>query len=298
MLDEMQKTVGDKIRQRRQELGWTIGELAELSNADPGTISRTERGKTSITLRTSVDLCRALRIDLRSLVGGDRSIGLQVAEESLAYTAGSNVSGDQVKWLLALYRADPMAARKFLAEGLNRIVQEQVGENAEDFAPVFDERMIRLLLRKQDFLLYRIAFPPACVIWAVPVIYTLGGTLTREDLKLYLSAIFSEDSPRNQRLDRQSKDVVRRLQSDTPDRVRLVDLLKLEGEAGINLVDLYWKAEEGNDWHEGSRGQEEAAMISMFVKIHAWFESTGVDKANIVQVMRIVDPGPVENYHP
>lgn len=296
MLDEIQKTVGDKIRQKRQEHGWSIGELAELSNVDPGTISRTERGITSITLRTSIDLCKALSIELRSLVGGNRSTGHQVAEESWAYAAGSNVSTDQVKWLLALHQADPVAARQFLAEGLNKIVQAQIGEHAEDFAPVFDERMIRLLLRKQDFLLYRIVFPPECVIWAVPAIYVLGGTLTREDLKMYLSAIFSEDSPRIQRLDRQGKDVVRRLQSDTPDRVRLVDLVKLEDEAGVNLVDLYWRSERESDWYEGNPAQEEAAMVSLFVKIYAWFDLTGIDMGIIVPVMRVVDPGPVDNH--
>ena len=300
MVDDQDKEIGARIKKRRKQLGLSIGTLAANSHSDAGTISRTENGHTSITLDKAIELARALAIELPDLIAGDAPVEQALPRRATDFIADAQALKSSVEFLLALHRVDDSAARNLLAEALNKVVQHQSNLAPGEFQAVFDARMVQLLLAKQDLVRYKIVFPVNCVVRAVPLIYELGGAISRDDLKIYLSAVLSElseDSPRYQLLDRQNKDVVRRLQSETPDRVRLVDVKKLGDELGIDLIGLYWRA-EGPQEDQGIEqyGHEEAMLISLFITIYVWFDSVGMDKGNLVEVMRIVDPGDVGGY--
>lgn len=83
---------------------------------------------------------------------------------------------------------------------------------------------------------------------------------------------------------RQSKDILRRLQSETPNRLRLIDIVSLEKELGIDLVGMYWRAEreEGTRIAEGGY-RYVAFLIGLFVTICAWCVALGVEDGRWIE---------------
>lgn len=59
--------IGERIRARREKLGWTIQKLATLAGISAGFLSRLERGKTYYSRETIQKLAGALGISLDSL---------------------------------------------------------------------------------------------------------------------------------------------------------------------------------------------------------------------------------------
>jgi len=111
----------------------------------------------------------------------------------------------------------------------------------------------------------------------------LGGIIGRGDLKLYLSVI-SEDSQRYQRLGRQSKDILRRLQSETPNRLTLTDVMSLGEDSGIDLVDMYWKAERGEGMSAAKDDdQRQSLLIALFVTICTWYVTFDVANGRCIE---------------
>ena len=122
--------------------------------------------------------------------------------------------------LVDLHRQDVRVARILLANWLNIVLEHQQETGSAGSELVFDDRVMRFLLAQEDLFRFKIGMPTEYIAWAIPRIYELGGALGRGDLRLFLSA-FVEDSLRYRRLDRQSKEIVRRLQSETPNQLRL-----------------------------------------------------------------------------
>lgn len=71
----MTMTFGDRIRNRREELGLTQTELAEKTKLQQGYISRVERGKFEPTAPTIISLAVALEISADELLGIERRTG-------------------------------------------------------------------------------------------------------------------------------------------------------------------------------------------------------------------------------
>jgi transcriptional regulator with XRE-family HTH domain len=60
-----------RLRSLRTSLGWSLDELADRTDLSPSTISRIENGKRAIDLDVLELLCRALHVDLATLVQHD-----------------------------------------------------------------------------------------------------------------------------------------------------------------------------------------------------------------------------------
>lgn len=58
--------IGRRIRARREELGYTLQQLADRMNTDPAWVSRCESGN-NMTIRTLERFCKELRIKLSEL---------------------------------------------------------------------------------------------------------------------------------------------------------------------------------------------------------------------------------------
>jgi transcriptional regulator with XRE-family HTH domain len=56
--------LGKHLRERREALGISQGDLASIAGIDQANLSRLERGATGATLDTCLRLCAALGLDL------------------------------------------------------------------------------------------------------------------------------------------------------------------------------------------------------------------------------------------
>lgn len=66
-------TVGDRVKQRRVELGWTQDTLAEKAGISKSFLSDLENGRRSIGAETLLDLGRAMAVSLDFLMIGKES---------------------------------------------------------------------------------------------------------------------------------------------------------------------------------------------------------------------------------
>jgi len=65
--------VGDRIRERRVELGWTQNELAEKARISSGFLSDLETGKRNVSADNLLSIAQALSVTLDFLMKGDSS---------------------------------------------------------------------------------------------------------------------------------------------------------------------------------------------------------------------------------
>lgn len=66
VLDEL----GNRIRMRRKELGWTQEELAAKADIDRSYIGGVERGERNLTFTMLCDICASLSCDVAELTAG------------------------------------------------------------------------------------------------------------------------------------------------------------------------------------------------------------------------------------
>ena len=67
----LQQRVGARIRERREALGLTQGELARKAKLGRVTVNRIERGSQDSTLTTLHPIARALGVSVRDLLPND-----------------------------------------------------------------------------------------------------------------------------------------------------------------------------------------------------------------------------------
>ena len=70
---ETMNSVGERIKARRLELGWTQEELCRKADISTGFLSDVENGKRSIGAETLLDIARVLSLSLDYLMTGDPS---------------------------------------------------------------------------------------------------------------------------------------------------------------------------------------------------------------------------------
>ena len=64
----MIKDIGDTIRRRRQNAGWTLRELGSRCDLSTAFLSQVERGKASPSIVALAGICRALGLSLRDVI--------------------------------------------------------------------------------------------------------------------------------------------------------------------------------------------------------------------------------------
>ena len=63
--------LGNAIRKKRKETGWTIADLADHSNISEDFIGKIERGTDVPSIQTLVSIANALNVGLDYLIGND-----------------------------------------------------------------------------------------------------------------------------------------------------------------------------------------------------------------------------------
>ena len=59
--------IGDRLRERRHELGWSLRELADRLGVSPSLISQIERGRANPSVSTLYSIVQALDVSLDEL---------------------------------------------------------------------------------------------------------------------------------------------------------------------------------------------------------------------------------------
>jgi len=69
-VDCPQRRIGERVRERRDQLGWTQSELAQRAGVHPSWISRIESGiAPNVSAETVLKLARALAVSVDHLMG-------------------------------------------------------------------------------------------------------------------------------------------------------------------------------------------------------------------------------------
>lgn len=290
ILRDLQVAIGEKIRARRKQFALSMDELTALSGIDSSTISRAETASSQITLDTAIRISRALQLPLTELVPVE-TFRSQSRSEASAKSATVPITDQDVSTLLEIYRSDREVAENLMVTWLNRLAAQIPADNQDQVPIDFRDANIQLLLIRHDLFQFKIKLPGNTALYAVPAIYRHGGDIGHGEIQLLLTAI-SDDNHLFQKLDRQCKDVLRRLQSNTPDRVRVSDLLKLESVLNFDLLGMLACAEQVStrDFESNStswgKTRLEARLVSLFIIIAYWFEQLYLGASDWITTIR------------
>jgi transcriptional regulator with XRE-family HTH domain len=101
-------SVGDRIKARRLELGWTQEELCKKARISTGFLSDLENSKRSVSAETLLDIARVLSLTLDYLMKGDathvRSEEVQIPASLAEFAKTENISFIQALMLLDMQR--------------------------------------------------------------------------------------------------------------------------------------------------------------------------------------------------
>lgn len=115
-------SVGERVRRRRRELGWSQDLLAQKAGISKSFLSDLETGKRSIGADTLLDLGRALSVSLDFLMTGEAGEGelpdFQIPGALAAFAAEEGISLRRTLTLLhmqrqiVLHRKEPVRKRR------------------------------------------------------------------------------------------------------------------------------------------------------------------------------------------
>jgi len=130
-------TVGERIKKRRIELGWTQDQLGQKAGISKSFLSDLENGKRSVSADNLLDIARVLNLSLDYLMTGDEkeSLALQVQiPSSLAsFAAKAGLSFSLALTLLDMHNqivAHRSATKK---DGLEKVDWQKFYEAVKEF---------------------------------------------------------------------------------------------------------------------------------------------------------------------
>jgi len=130
------ESVGDRLRARRLELGFTLAEVANRAGLSLPYVSNLERGRGNPTIDALTSLAHALDLALGDLLGesvdAEIDFGLAHAPKSLQAFARTQRFAAAVDRLSRLQRSSPDAMRKQLLIAMTSAPRRSAGEPTED----------------------------------------------------------------------------------------------------------------------------------------------------------------------
>ena len=136
-LKQTNVTVGDRIKRRRNELGWTQDVLAEKAGISKSFLSDLENGKRSVGADTLLDISRALSLSLDYLMTGEEpeteQTEVQIPSSLASFAAKTGVSFRQALTLLEMQQqivAHRSATKK---DGLEKVDWQKFYEAVKEF---------------------------------------------------------------------------------------------------------------------------------------------------------------------
>ena len=130
-------TVGDRIKKRMAELGWTQDQLAQKAGISKSFLSDLENGKRSVSADKLLDIARVLNLSLDYLMKGEET-GVKPAEVQLpaSLAAFAEDEGLTFKQALALLRMrEQIVAHRSTSkkEGVDKVDWQRFYEAVKEF---------------------------------------------------------------------------------------------------------------------------------------------------------------------
>ncbi len=130
-------SVGEKIRQRRSDLGWTQDQLAQKAGISKGFLSDLENGKRSVGADTLLDIGRVLNLSLDYMMTGKEPetepTEVQIPSSLASFAAKAGLSFLQALTLLEMQQqivAHRSATKK---GGLEKVDWQKFYEAVKEF---------------------------------------------------------------------------------------------------------------------------------------------------------------------
>jgi transcriptional regulator with XRE-family HTH domain len=130
-------SVGERIRSRRQELGWTQEQLAQKAGLSKGFLSDLENGKRSVSAENLLDIARVLGVSLDFLMTGEaaevKPAEVQIPSSLARFAAKEGLSFRQALMLLDMQQqiVAHRSARK--KDGLEAVDWRKFYEAVKEF---------------------------------------------------------------------------------------------------------------------------------------------------------------------
>jgi len=134
----MAMTIGDRIKQRRAELGWTQDLLAQKAGISKSFLSDLENGKRSVSADNLLDIARVLSRSLDYLMTGSESepvpdkAEVQIPAALAGFAAQAGISFRQAITLLEMQQ-QIVAHRGTKKDGLDKIDWQKFYEAVKEF---------------------------------------------------------------------------------------------------------------------------------------------------------------------
>lgn len=96
---EINRNLGETLRARRSEVGFTQGELAERVGLSRASIANIEAGEQAVSVVLLLGLANALDVDAEALLAGARAGRIDVPQRELAATVAKKLGDDEQQWV-------------------------------------------------------------------------------------------------------------------------------------------------------------------------------------------------------
>lgn len=314
------KTLGEWLRDRRTDEGWTVARLAQASGTDIGTISRIENNITQPTVLTMCRLGKHLAFfwhHLRSIAHFEDAHG-NVIEYAAAPDGGKTISPPgALSKTISFSKADSdLLTEKDVLEFTAQFFRHPLKGGA-----VLNECM-RVILTIERFPLYLVlntepqrssdlswfwlpsevfqmvvSYPKRYESARVLEDYLQGGVINADDVA-HLAREYLPTSD----LAEQSEHLLRRLAETALERVKFVDILELEYANRHILswspLQLYWQAttlflkyatlaaNTKNSYQNLITSENATQIGTVLIRLVRWMQYLGVAKAEGLQKIR------------
>lgn len=131
-------SVGERIRKRRNELGWTQDALAQKAGVSKSFLSDLENGKRNVGADTLYDIARALSLSLDYLMSGKEGESelageVQIPASLATFAARAGISFRQALTLLDMQQQIIAHRSSTKKENLDKVDWQKFYEAVKDF---------------------------------------------------------------------------------------------------------------------------------------------------------------------
>ena len=131
-------SVGERIKKRRNELGWTQDVLAQKAGISKSFLSDLENGKRNVGADTLYDIARVLSLSLDYLMTGKEGEGeppseVQIPAALAAFAARAGISFRQALTLLDMQQQIVAHRSSTKKESLDKVDWQKFYEAVKDF---------------------------------------------------------------------------------------------------------------------------------------------------------------------
>lgn len=250
---------GEWLRHQHQINKLDVRTFAEISRVDPSTISRIENLHTQATLYTAYRICQGLNISLPQLYYELVGVAFKNPERNSS-DGDTTLTQDDVDILLSDYALDNKDVYYYFSKSFNELLSimskkdayetEHLGINSQ-----FTAENMKMFLSKSRHPVFRfdITYPQMITSDVILFNYLEHGVLVLDDVGAYIRGLRRSARETLRGLEdstKISKSVLSRIEEGSLERIKLIDILKLDESLKQygTLLNMCWYVCEFEDW--------------------------------------------------